>query len=142
MENAVGGGDRPGSVRRKYEEEEDLETGTRWQSDGRAHQRVRDGGDVPSEKVDGRDIEIVDWNGPNDPDNPFNWSRKYKWTLTITTCFISILTGLPAGAYSAGNNGMSRDFHISQAGFPWLSWATASWGTNTDHRTLHLRNKC
>lgn len=57
----------------------------------------------------------------------FNWSRSYRWTLTLTTCFISILTGLPAGAYSAGDNGMSREFHISQSGFPHLAWATASW---------------
>ncbi|KAL1643906.1 hypothetical protein SLS58_004580 [Diplodia intermedia] len=34
------------------------------------------------------DVELVDWDGPNDPENPFNWSKKRKWLLTITTCFI------------------------------------------------------
>ncbi|KYG50025.1 hypothetical protein M433DRAFT_139546 [Acidomyces richmondensis BFW] len=73
------------------------------------------------------DVEIVDWEGPNDPQNPFNWSRKNKWAITLTTCFISILTSLPAGAYSAGHNAMSREFHISNSGFPYLSFATTSW---------------
>lgn len=39
----------------------------------------------------------------------------------------SILTGLPAGSYSAGNSYMEQDFGISQDNFPWLTWATASW---------------
>ncbi|KAF2763865.1 putative MFS multidrug transporter [Teratosphaeria nubilosa] len=69
----------------------------------------------------------IDWNGPDDPENPFNWSRKYKWLITLTTCFISILTGLPAGAYSAGNDAMEREFHVSNSPFPYLSFATASW---------------
>ncbi|KAL1301638.1 hypothetical protein AAFC00_005861 [Neodothiora populina] len=71
--------------------------------------------------------EIVDWDGPDDPENPFNWSRKYKWLLTITTCFISILTGLPAGAYGAANDQMSERFNVSNDGFPYLAFATASW---------------
>jgi hypothetical protein len=28
------------------------------------------------------------WDGPDDPENPFNWSLKYKWLLTITVCFM------------------------------------------------------
>ncbi|OWZ69856.1 hypothetical protein AYX14_04770 [Cryptococcus neoformans] len=77
--------------------------------------------------TDEKGREIVEWDGPDDPDNPFNWSRSYKWLITITTCFISILTGLPAGSYSAGNSYMEQDFGISQDNFPWLTWATASW---------------
>lgn len=72
----------------------------------------------------------------------FNWSRSYKWLITITTCFMwvrrlgenkltrgdsSILTGLPAGSYSAGNSYMEQAFGISQDNFPWLTWATTSW---------------
>jgi len=55
------------------------------------------------------DVEIVDWNGPDDPENPyerlptacsrttnnktdnrlsFNWSPSRKWILTLTTCFM------------------------------------------------------
>jgi hypothetical protein len=69
-------------------------------------------------------IEIVDWNGPGDPENPcvntkstnanakltarsrcrFNWSTGYKWTATLTTCFMyalvtffyDVLLSLPA----------------------------------------------
>ena len=27
------------------------------------------------------DVEIVDWEGPNDPRNPINWPSYKKWTV-------------------------------------------------------------
>jgi hypothetical protein len=59
--------------------------------------------------------------------NRFNWSTKYKWFLTITVCFISILTGLPAGSYGAGNDYMASRFNVQNEPFPNLYWATCSW---------------
>ncbi|KAG8782414.1 hypothetical protein FRC12_020848, partial [Ceratobasidium sp. 428] len=37
-------------------------------------------GDVQQEKAD---PYLVQWDGPNDPANPKNWSRPYRWYLTI-----------------------------------------------------------
>ncbi|KAH0140724.1 hypothetical protein KCU67_g14761, partial [Aureobasidium melanogenum] len=67
------------------------------------------------------DIEIVDWEGRDDPANPFNWSTSRKWVMTLTTCFISILTGLPAGSYSAANDQMSSLWHVQNEPFPNLT---------------------
>ncbi|EKV15402.1 Major facilitator superfamily domain, general substrate transporter [Penicillium digitatum] len=74
-----------------------------------------------------KDIEIHTWDGPDDPENPFNWSLKYKWLLMITVCFISILTGLPAGTYGSGNDWMEKEFNVQNSPFPNLYWATTSW---------------
>ncbi|KAJ5937595.1 hypothetical protein N7454_003937 [Penicillium verhagenii] len=73
------------------------------------------------------DVEIHTWDGPDDPENPFNWSKTYKWVLTLTVCFISILTGLPAGSYGEGNDYMEKLFHVQNTPFPNLAWATTSW---------------
>ena len=27
------------------------------------------------------DPNVVDWDGPDDPKNPMNWSEKHKWTI-------------------------------------------------------------
>ncbi|KAL4954513.1 major facilitator superfamily domain-containing protein [Aspergillus filifer] len=80
-----------------------------------------------SHEVSSQDVEIHTWDGPNDPENPFNWSAKYKWLLTVTVCFISILTGLPAGTYGSGNDWMEERFHVQNSPFPNLYWATTSW---------------
>lgn len=39
----------------------------------------------------------------------------------------SVLTGLPAGSYGAGNNYMESRFHVQNSPFPNLAWATTSW---------------
>ncbi|KAI4633036.1 hypothetical protein J4E80_000396 [Alternaria sp. BMP 0032] len=83
--------------------------------------------EVQTRMKDGKEVELHTWDGPKDPDNPFNWSTKYKWFLTITVCFISILTGLPAGSYGAGNEYMATLFNVQNEPFPNLYWATCSW---------------
>lgn len=45
----------------------------------------------------------------------------------MTVCFISILTGLPAGSYGAGNDWMVSRFNVQNEPFPNLYWATCSW---------------
>ncbi|KAG9836457.1 putative multidrug transporter, partial [Aureobasidium melanogenum] len=41
--------------------------------------------------------------------------------------YSSILTGLPAGSYSAANDQMSSLWHVQNEPFPNLTWATVSW---------------
>ncbi|KAF2162836.1 hypothetical protein M409DRAFT_68829 [Zasmidium cellare ATCC 36951] len=72
-------------------------------------------------------IDFVDWDGPDDPENPFNWSTTYKWVATLTTCFISILTGLPAGAYGAASAQMMDEWNVDNQSFPFLSFALVTW---------------
>ncbi|CDM30182.1 hypothetical protein DTO013E5_8553 [Penicillium roqueforti] len=74
-----------------------------------------------------KDIKIHTWDGPDDPENPFNWSFRYKWVITITVCFISILTGIPAGSYGSGNDWLKQEFNVQNTPFPNLYWATTSW---------------
>lgn len=45
----------------------------------------------------------------------------------LTTFDRSILTGLPAGSYGAGNKWMEQQFHVQNEPFPNLAWATTSW---------------
>lgn len=70
---------------------------------------------------------IHTWDGPYDKENPFNWSPAYKWTVTLTVCFISILTGLPAGAYGACGRYVAEQFNVQNSPFDNTIWATVSW---------------
>jgi MFS transporter, DHA1 family, multidrug resistance protein len=36
------------------------------------------------------DPNVVTWDGPNDPANPQNWSRKYKWIITVICSIVTI----------------------------------------------------
>jgi hypothetical protein len=113
-------------------------TNEHYQPDQRQHN-----GESQPHMRDGKEVEVHTWDGLDDPDNPydipksaivhcsdiyrFNWSLAYKWFLTVTVCFISILTGLPAGSYGAGNEYMASLFNVQNEPFPNLYWATCSW---------------
>ncbi|KUI71617.1 putative transporter mfs2 [Cytospora mali] len=88
----------------------------------------RQTGNLPgAEKVDEDGNIIHTWYGPDDPENPFNWSPVYKWVVTVTICFVSILTGLPAGSYGAGSSYYAEEFRIRESPFDNSIWATVSW---------------
>lgn len=39
-----------------------------------------------------RDPNIVDFDGPDDPENPLNWTKKKKVTATVSIALITLLT--------------------------------------------------
>lgn len=44
---------------------------------------------------DGPDVNIVWWDGPNDPQNPLNWSEPLKWTNVAVISLITFVTYVP-----------------------------------------------
>ncbi len=38
------------------------------------------------------DSSIVDWDGPNDPDQPLNWSPLKKWVNILAISSLTLLT--------------------------------------------------
>jgi hypothetical protein len=34
--------------------------------------------------------DFVTWDGPDDPENPKNWSYGYKWWVTAIVCILSL----------------------------------------------------
>lgn len=43
----------------------------------------------PKHEAPGRSTNLVSWDGPNDPDNPQNWSVTYKWFITLLCILLS-----------------------------------------------------
>jgi hypothetical protein len=40
------------------------------------------------------DPDIVDWDGPDDKENPLNWPAKWKWTNIALLSMITLLTSV------------------------------------------------
>ncbi|KAJ5682167.1 MFS transporter cpaT [Penicillium macrosclerotiorum] len=60
-----------------------------------------------------RDPNVVDWDGPDDPENPLNWSAKRKMTATISIALITLLTPLGSSMFAPGVNQLAKDFKIA-----------------------------
>ena len=43
-----------------------------------------------------RDPDVVDWDGPDDPENPLNWPARKKWTLIGILAMVTLVTYVPS----------------------------------------------
>jgi hypothetical protein len=62
-------------------------------------ERCHDGGDDPQEPrlekkatspQEGKYLNVVTWDGPDDPANPRNWSTSYKLFITVLCCMTTL----------------------------------------------------
>lgn len=74
-------------------------------------------------------IEIVSWDGPNDPGNPYNWSPRWKWILTYLATFTTFITMMNGTIITVAHQAINDEFHVSDASFPNSYWPVTSWAT-------------
>jgi DHA1 family multidrug resistance protein-like MFS transporter len=73
--------------------------------------------EVSGKRVDpekGRDAHIVDWWGPDDPENPQNWSTVKKFFVTFEITFLTFSVYIGSAIYSSGIEDVTRVFGVSQ----------------------------
>ncbi|RPB20449.1 MFS general substrate transporter [Terfezia boudieri ATCC MYA-4762] len=65
------------------------------------------------------DVEVapspspLDWDGPDDPENPFNWSQAKRWYGTIVPGLLCLLVTLAGSVYVPGVYEISYKFNVS-----------------------------
>ncbi|KAG2135087.1 MFS polyamine transporter [Suillus clintonianus] len=59
------------------------------------------------------DVLIVDWDGPDDPQNPKNWSFKRKWAATIIISSFAFISPVSSSMIAPATNKMASDFGIN-----------------------------
>ncbi|ORY59721.1 polyamine transporter 3 [Pseudomassariella vexata] len=61
------------------------------------------------------DPNIVDWEGPDDPENPKNWPDSRKWTNIAVLSTLTLVTPLGSSMFAPGIPGIMVEFHSSSA---------------------------
>nr|GAT53755.1 MFS general substrate transporter [Mycena chlorophos] len=59
-----------------------------------------------------RDPEEVTWDGPDDPTNPYNWSDKRKWQVTLTCIIMTVNVTFASSAPSSATTLIAADFDV------------------------------
>lgn len=70
---------------------------------------------------------IAAWKGDEDPENPINWTKARKWSVTGFACFMCFCCGLNALSISSAAGEINTRFGISDAHFPHSYWPVTSW---------------
>lgn len=61
----------------------------------------------------GRDAHIVDWYGPDDPENPQHWSTVKKIWVTFEICLLTFSVYIGSAIYTPSILGVSETFGVS-----------------------------
>lgn len=77
-----------------------------------SHYNHASGQKIDPEK--GRDVDIIDWDGPDDPENPMNWSRNKKFFVTFEICLLTFSIYIGSAIYTSGLTGVMMQFGVSQ----------------------------
>jgi hypothetical protein len=66
------------------------------------------------------DPNVVDYNGPDDPENPLNWAHRKKWGMVSLISAITFLTPLASSIFAPGVPEIMTEFNSTNdmlAGF-------------------------
>lgn len=77
-----------------------------------SHYNHASGQKIDPEK--GRDVDIIDWDGPDDPENPMNWSQNKKFFVTFEICLLTFAIYIGSAIYTSGLTGIMMEFGVSQ----------------------------
>ncbi|EXJ66040.1 uncharacterized protein A1O5_10654 [Cladophialophora psammophila CBS 110553] len=69
------------------------------------------GGTTTTVETTTDDSNVVDWDGPNDPENPLNWPARRKWTNVALLSFITLLTPFGSSMFAPAVPQVMKDFH-------------------------------
>ncbi|KAI0820695.1 MFS polyamine transporter [Trametes gibbosa] len=59
------------------------------------------------------DVMVVDWEGPDDPENPKNWSIKKKWAVTLVVSFYAFLSPMSLSMIAPASNQVAQEFGVT-----------------------------
>lgn len=62
----------------------------------------------------GVDTNLVEWDGPDDPENPQNMSRARKWIITMSLSTMTIWVTFASSVFSQATVVTSTEYHVSE----------------------------
>ena len=75
-------------------------------------------GNEEVEPVDYGDLQRIrtatDWDGPNDPDNPRNFTLRRRLASTFAVTFLAFVSTLAGSIYGPAHTNVSRQFNVSE----------------------------
>ncbi|KAL9005767.1 MAG: hypothetical protein Q9188_001479 [Gyalolechia gomerana] len=60
-----------------------------------------------------KDLNLVTWDGPDDPENPKNWSNKRRWAATIVVSSFTFISPVSSSMVAPAIQAIARDFDIT-----------------------------
>ncbi|KAI0059359.1 MFS polyamine transporter [Artomyces pyxidatus] len=72
-------------------------------------------GDTQSAKTNDDNVLIVDWDGPDDPENPRNWSSGQKWGATVIVSVFTFISPVSSSMIAPSSEQLAHDFGVTNS---------------------------
>ncbi|EDO19653.1 hypothetical protein Kpol_1018p195 [Vanderwaltozyma polyspora DSM 70294] len=59
-----------------------------------------------------KDPFLVDWNGDDDPEHPYNWSTPKKTIMILQVMLLTAVTYMGSSIYTPGQEAVQKEFHV------------------------------
>ncbi|MCJ1223373.1 hypothetical protein MMC12_000013 [Toensbergia leucococca] len=76
-------------------------------------EQAEDPGEPPQKEKAEKDMNLINWEGPDDPENPQNWKASKKWWMTIGMSMMTFCITFASSIFSTDTIVTARDFHLS-----------------------------
>ncbi len=57
--------------------------------------------------------DLVEFDGPNDPGNPKNWTKRRRWAITISMGLMTFVVTFASSIFSVAIDSVSKEYHVS-----------------------------
>jgi hypothetical protein len=69
--------------------------------------------DAPAKDLAPKDPNLIEWDGPDDPGNPMNWSRTKKWITTIMLGLMTFCVTFASSVFSNATVSTAIEYGVS-----------------------------
>lgn len=56
--------------------------------------------------------DLVEFDGPNDPDNPKNWTKRQRWAITVSGALLTFTVTFSSSIFSVAINPVAEEYDI------------------------------
>jgi MFS transporter, DHA1 family, multidrug resistance protein len=60
-----------------------------------------------------QESDLVDWDGPDDPENPQNMSKARKWWISMISALMTFVVSFGSSVFSTATEVTAEHFHVS-----------------------------
>ncbi|KAH7007171.1 putative MFS multidrug transporter [Ilyonectria destructans] len=82
---------------------------------------------IPKVPSHPQETRVLEWEGPDDPGNPFNWPQRKKWLVTGLGLFATFISLVNGSIITVAHEAINQEFHVSDQNFPHSYWPVTSW---------------
>ncbi|QIX00094.1 hypothetical protein AMS68_005611 [Peltaster fructicola] len=105
---------RPSDVSTLADEHDKEHEGSRLSKEGNNDVEKQQPKKSDNDEEEEKDPNLVEWNGPDDPENPMNWSSAKKWTITIALGVMTLAVTFASSVFSTATQPTAEEFGVSE----------------------------